>query len=163
VQLYRLIEVWHICQACRHSFSVTHQKGGCDDSCFSKVRQIDNSSPSFSSYSNSTHSCVYSADYYYFAIYLYRCDLSLPYSDLPILEERISGGILKIVNILGNVKNVTVTILATSITNTLFMIIGTKTVSIYCISSKVNCSVISGGRIKYITLSLSNRPVMAII
>ena len=52
----------------------------------------------------------------------------LPYTDLPIREERISGRILKIVNTLGNVKNVTVTIFATSITNMLFMIIGTKTV-----------------------------------
>lgn len=50
--------------------------------------------------------------------------------DLPIREERISGRILKIVNTLGNVKNVTVIIFATSIANTLFIIIGTKTVSI---------------------------------
>ncbi len=89
--------------------------------------------------------------------YLLAC---LPYRDLPIREERISARILKIVNILGNVKNVTVTIFATSIANTLFMIIGIKTISICCISSKVSCSVISGSRIKCVTLSLSSRPVM---
>ena len=87
----------------------------------------------------------------------------LPYRDIPIREERISGRILKIVNILGNVKNVTITIFATSIANTLFMISGTKTVSISCICSKVNCFVISVSRMKCVTLSLSSKPVMATI
>jgi len=58
----------------------------------------------------------------------------LPHKVLPIREERRSARILKIVNTLGNVRKVTVTIFATSIANTLFMIIGTNTVSICCIS-----------------------------
>jgi len=87
----------------------------------------------------------------------------LPYKVLPIREETISGRILKIVNTLGNVKNVTVTIFATNITYTLFTIIGTNAVSICCISSNVKCFVISGSKIKSVTLSSSNRPVTATI
>jgi hypothetical protein len=52
--------------------------------------------------------------------------IRLLYRDLPILEVSISGRILKKFNIIGNVKNVTVTIVATSITNTLFMITGKR-------------------------------------
>jgi hypothetical protein len=110
--------------------------------------------------STAAHPVFYSADLNFSYFIVVTC---MPYRDLPILEERISGRILKIVNILGNVKNVTVTIFATSIANTLFTIIGTKTVSICCISSKVNCCVISGIRIKCVALSLSSRPVMATI